>query len=100
MLLASRLGAGWVVLPVMYSSRQSGGKRSIRLPAWACVGEAIPQTVTEGVFLNPFTALATVPIYMIESLPSRGYNPPENARGTDERKQKERKINSDLGSNN
>ena len=56
-----------MVLPVVCSNRKGGGERSIRLRERACVGEAVPQTITEGV-TAPVLLAATVgvPIYMIE----------------------------------
>ena len=40
-----------MLLPVRCSNRQGGGERSIQLGACACVGEAVPQTITDGVSL-------------------------------------------------
>ena len=63
------LDMGWMVFPVACSNRQGGGEKSIRLHAWAraCVGETVPQTITEGAtVLGLFTVIVRVPIYMIE----------------------------------
>ena len=43
-------GLDGVSRSVYSRSSQGGGGRSIRLRAWwTCVGEAVPQTITEGV---------------------------------------------------
>ena len=58
---------------------QGGRERSIRLHACACVGKAVPQTITEGVTV--LVLLATnvgVPIYMIGAV-FGPIDPPQNA---------------------
>ena len=49
---ACDLDTGWMVLPVVCGNRQGGGRGvfdCVRACGRACVAEAVPQTITEGV---------------------------------------------------